>query len=202
MEKRKLEKLGIETSLLGFGCMRFPTTAEGKIDEPEAERMMDRAIAAGVNYIDTAYPYHNGESELVVGRVMKKYDRSSFYLATKLPIWMVKDASDVKRLCGEQLKKLQTDYIDFYLVHALNGKRFDELVELGCIEELEDLKREGKIKYLGFSFHDGYEAFEHILNYRDWDFCQIQLNYMDTEEQAGLKSYELTEKKNVPLNIM
>ena len=202
MEKRKLEKLGIETSLLGFGCMRFPTTAEGKIDEPEAERMMDRAIAAGVNYIDTAYPYHNGESELVVGRVMKKYDRSSFYLATKLPIWMVKDASDVKRLCGEQLKKLQTDYIDFYLVHALNGKRFDELVELGCIEELEDLKREGKIKYLGFSFHDGYEAFEHILNYRDWDFCQIQLNYMDTEEQAGLKGYELTEKKNVPLIIM
>lgn len=202
MEKRKLEKLGIETSLLGFGCMRFPTTAEGKIDEPEAERMMDRAIAAGVNYIDTAYPYHNGESELVVGRVMKKYDRSSFYLATKLPIWMVKDASDVKRLCGEQLKKLQTDYIDFYLVHALNGKRFDELVELGCIEELEDLKREGKIKYLGFSFHDGNEAFEHILNYRDWDFCQIQLNYMDTEEQAGLKGYELTEKKNVPLIIM
>ncbi|MGN0401250.1 MAG: aldo/keto reductase [Acetatifactor sp.] len=202
MEKRKLEKLGIETSLLGFGCMRFPTTAEGKIDEPEAERMMDRAIAAGVNYIDTAYPYHNGESELVVGRVMKKYDRSSFYLATKLPIWMVKDASDVKRLCEEQLKKLQTDYIDFYLVHALNGKRFDELVELGCIEELEDLKREGKIKYLGFSFHDGYEAFEHILNYRDWDFCQIQLNYMDTEEQAGMKGYELTEKKNVPLIIM
>ena len=91
MEKRRLEKLGIETSLLGFGCMRFPTTAEGKIDEPEAERMVDKAIAAGVNYIDTAYPYHNGESEPVVGRILKKYPRDSFYLATKLPVWLVKN---------------------------------------------------------------------------------------------------------------
>lgn len=202
MEKRKLEKLGIETSLLGFGCMRFPTTANGKIDEPEAERMMDRAIAAGVNYIDTAYPYHDGESELVVGRVMKKYDRGSFYLATKLPCWMVKEAADVRKLCDEQLGKLQTEYIDFYLMHALNGKRFDELAEMGCIQELEQLQREGKIKYLGFSFHDGYEAFEHIISYRAWDFCQIQLNYMDAEEQAGLKGYRLAEEKGVPLVIM
>ena len=95
MEKRKLEKLGIETSLLGFGCMRFPVTADGGIDEAEAEKMLDRAIAAGVNYIDTAYPYHGGKSEPFVGKVLKKYDRSSFYLATKLPVWKVEKAEDV-----------------------------------------------------------------------------------------------------------
>lgn len=202
MEKRKLEKLGIETSLLGFGCMRFPTTKEGKIDEPEAERMLDKAIAEGVNYFDTAYPYHGGESELVVGRVLKKYDRNSFYLATKLPCWEVHKTEDIDRLFQEQLDKLQTEYIDFYLMHALNRGSFDDMVKLGCIEKLEQFQREGKIKYLGFSFHDGYDAFEYILNYRDWDFCQIQLNYMDTEEQAGMKGYALAEKKKVPLVIM
>lgn len=202
MEKRRLEKLGIETSLLGFGCMRFPTTVEGKIDEPEAERMLDRAIAEGVNYIDTAYPYHNGESELVVGRVLKKYDRSSFYLATKLPCWEVHCTEDIQRLFEEQCKKLQTQYIDFYLMHALNKDRFEEMVSYGCIQELERLQCEGRIKYIGFSFHDSYESFEYILNYRDWDFCQIQLNYMDTEEQAGMRGYKLAEEKKVPLVIM
>ena len=202
MEMRKLDKLGIETSLLGFGCMRFPTTAEGKIDQPEAERMLDRAIAEGVNYIDTAYPYHDGESELVVGRVLKKYDRKSFYLATKLPVWLVKTQEDVDKYLNEQLNKLQTDYIDFYLMHALDIKKWRQMVEIGCVKRLEELQKEGKIKYLGFSFHDEYSSFEEIINYRDWDFCQIQLNYMDTNEQAGLKGYELTEKKNVPLIIM
>lgn len=202
MEKRKLEKLGIETSLLGFGCMRFPVTAEGKIDEPEAERMLDKAIAAGVNYIDTAYPYHNGDSEPFVGRVLKKYDRHSFYLATKLPCWNVSKKEDAERIFEEQLTRLQTDYIDFYLMHALGGDSFRKMVELGVVEVLEKLKAEGRIKYLGFSFHDSYEAFEEILCYRDWDFCQIQLNYMDAESQAGLKGYHLTEERNVPLVIM
>lgn len=202
MEKRRLEKLGIETSLLGFGCMRFPVTAEGKINEPEAERMLDRAIAAGVNYIDTAYPYHGGESERFVGKALKKYDRSSLYLATKLPVWLVNSLEDVDRLFQEQLEKLQTDYIDFYLLHALGKDRFEAMVKLGVIERLEELKRQGKIRYLGFSFHDGYEAFEHIINYREWDFCQIQLNYMDAEEQAGLRGYKLAEEKGVPLVIM
>ena len=207
MEKRAMEKLGIETSLLGFGCMRFPMTADGKIDEAEAERMLDQAYAAGVNYYDTAYPYHNGESERVVGRVMKKYDRSSFFLATKLPCWLIKNTDDIERIFKEQLEKLQTDYIDFYLMHALNKDSFQKMVDIGCVEKLEQLKAEGKIRYLGFSFHDKYEAFERIINYRDWDFCQIQLNYMDAGEreefqQAGMKGYHLTEEKNVPLIIM
>ena len=202
MEKRKMENLGIETSLLGFGCMRFPVTADGKIDESEAEKMLDRAIAQGVNYIDTAYPYHGGESEPFVGRVLKKYDRSSFYLATKLPVWQVKTLEDVERIFQEQLQRLQTDYIDFYLCHAFNKERFKSMVEIGCIERLEELKKQGKIRYLGFSFHDSYEVFEEILPYRQWDFCQIQLNYMDAEEQAGLKGYRLAEERGVPLIVM
>ena len=202
MEKRKMEKLGVETSLLGFGCMRFPVNPDGAINEPEAERMIDKAIAAGVNYIDTAYPYHGGKSEPFTGKVLKKYDRNSFYLATKLPCWLVNSLEDVDRLFQEQLSRLQTDYIDFYLMHALNRGSFDNMVKLGVVEKLEGLKAEGKIRNLGFSFHDGYDAFEYILNYRDWDFCQIQLNYMDTEDGPGLRGYELTEKKNVPLIIM
>ena len=202
MEKRKMEKLGAEVSLLGFGCMRFPTNAEGKIDREKAEAMMDKAIAAGVNYIDTAYPYHGGESELFVGEVLKKYDRDSYYLATKLPLWAVHSLEDVDKLFNEQLSKLQTDYVDFYLMHAMGGSKWREMVKLGVVERLEELKAEGKIRYLGFSFHDSYEAFEEILNARDWDFCQIQLNYMDVNDQAGMKGYKLTEEKQVPLVIM
>ena len=202
MEKRRMDKLGVETSLLGFGCMRFPVTAEGKIDEPLAEQMIHKAIAAGVNYFDTAYPYHSQESEPFVGRVLRQYDRNSFYLATKLPCWKVEKAEDVDAIFQEQLEKLQTDYIDFYLLHALSKERFDAMVNLGVIKRLEELKAKGKIHYLGFSFHDKYEVFEEILCYRDWDFCQIQLNYMDVNEQAGLKGYRLTEERQVPLIVM
>ena len=202
METRKMDKLNIETSLLGFGCMRFPTTADGEIDESEAERMLDTAIAAGVNYIDTAYPYHNGKSELLVGKVLKKYDRNSFYLATKLPVWLVHTVEDVDRLLDEQLHKLQTDHIDFYLMHAMDKAHWEQMKEIGCIERLEKLREAGKIKYIGFSFHDKYETFEEIIEARDWDFCQIQLNYMDTREQAGLKGYELAASKGIPLVIM
>lgn len=168
MEKRKLEKPGIETSLLGYGCMRFPTNAEGKIDEEKAEALLDKAIAEGVNYIDTAYPYHNGESETFVGKVLQKYDRASFYLATKLPVWNVHCLEDVDKIFKEQLTKLQTDYVDFYLMHAMNLGRWEEMLEKGVVKRLEEMKEEGKIRYLGFSFHDNYAAFEEILNYRDW----------------------------------
>lgn len=202
MEKRKMDKIGIETSLLGFGCMRFPVTADGKIDEPEAEKMLDKAIAAGVNYIDTAYPYHNGDSEPFVGKVLKKYDRSSFYLATKMPPWAVECPEDAEKVFKNQLERLQTDYIDFYLLHAMNKDAWKKMKDLGVIEYCEGLKKEGKIKNFGFSFHDDYEVFEEIITYRDWDFCQIQLNYMDMEIQAGKKGYDLAEKLGIPLVIM
>lgn len=202
MEKRKLNRLGIETSLLGFGCMRFPLQEDGSIDEAEAERMIDKAIAKGVNYIDTAYPYHDGKSEITVGKILKKYPRDSFYLATKLPVWEVKTVEDVDKYLNEQCEKLQMDYIDFYLLHAMNKDRWEDVLRLGVIERLEELQAAGKIKYLGFSFHDSYEVFEEMINYRDWDFCQIQLNYLDANEQAGIKGYQLAEKKGVPLMIM
>ena len=202
MEKRRFAKLGIDVSLLGFGCMRFPTGADGKIDQQQAEEMMDKAIQNGVNYIDTAYPYHNGESETFVGKVLKKYPRDSFYLATKLPTWFINTVEDVDKYFNEQLQKLQVEYFDFYLIHALNKGSFEKMVQIGCVKRLEELKAAGKIRFLGFSFHDGYEAFEEILNYRDWDFCQIQLNYMDIDEQAGMKGYKLAEEKGIPLTIM
>lgn len=202
MVYRRWEQLGIETSLLGFGCMRFPVEADGKIKEKEAEAMMDEAIASGVNYIDTAYPYHNGDSEPFVGRVLDRYERTSYYLATKLPCWQLKEAKDTRRIFEEQLKRLHKDYIDFYLLHALNGERFDQVLELSVIENCEELQKEGKIKHLGFSFHGSYEEFERILTYRHWDFCQIQYNYMDTMEQAGDRGYQLTEKLGTPVIVM
>ena len=202
MEYRKIDKLGIETSLLGFGCMRFPCNKDGSINETEAFQMIDNAYKAGVNYFDTAYVYHDGKSEIITGKALDRYDRASYYLATKLPVWMVESVADAERLFYEQLKKLNKDYIDFYLLHALDRGRFDKLVSQGVLELMDKLKEEGKIRYLGFSFHDDYEAFEHILEYRDWDFCQIQLNYMDTDTQAGMKGYKLTEKRNIPLIIM
>ncbi len=202
MEYRAIEKLGIQTSLLGFGCMRFPTLENGKIDETEAERMVDKAIADGVNYIDTAYPYHNGESEPFTGRVLKKYDRSSYYLATKLPCWEIKTLDDAKAMFEKQLARLDHDYVDFYLLHALDRSKWDNMRELGVVEFCEELKAQGRIKYLGFSFHDDYPVFEEIIKYRDWDFCQIQYNYMDTDEQAGDKGYELAKELGIPVVIM
>lgn len=202
MEYRKLEKLNIETSLLGFGCMRFPTLETGEINELEAEKMLDKAISSGVNYIDTAYPYHNGDSEPFVGRVLDKYPRDSYFLATKLPMWKVEKRENVEEIFNEQLQRLNKKYIDFYLLHAMNKSHFEKVKALGVLEVLENLRKEGKIRYIGFSFHDSYEVFEELINYYDWDFCQIQLNYIDTTEQAGLKGYGLAESKGIPLVIM
>lgn len=201
MEYRKLEKLGIKTSLLGFGCMRFPTE-NGKINEPEAEKLIDRAIASGVNYIDTAYPYHNGDSEPFTGRVLNKYPRDSYYLATKLPCWQVNSVEDAERLFNEQLKRLDKDHVDFYLLHSLSGNSYRRMKELGVVDYCAELKKQGRIRYYGFSFHDDYSAFEEIIRDRQWDFCQIQLNYMDAMEQAGVKGYELAESLGVPVIVM
>ena len=202
MEHRKLEKLGIAPSLLGFGCMLFPLTEEGNINEAEAEKMLDTAIAAGVNYIDTAYPYHNGDSEPFVGRVLKKYDRNSFYLATKLPVWQIKTLDDAKRIFQEQFERLDVDYVDFYLLHCLDKEKWQTVLDLGIIPYMEGLQKDGKIRYFGFSFHDDFETFKAIAEYRSWDFCQIQYNYVDTDIQAGDRGYELTEELGIPLVIM
>lgn len=202
MEYREL-KNGYKASLLGYGCMRFPVMEDGKtVDENKAEELLLKAYKNGVTYFDTAYPYHDGQSESVVGGVMSKLDRSTYYLATKLPAWFVHSKEDAERLFAEQLSKLQTDYVDFYLLHAMNRKKYDELKELGVVDLMAEYKKQGKIKNYGFSFHDGYEAFEHIITDREWDFCQIQFNYVDKDTQATMKGYELAKKLNVPLVIM
>lgn len=202
MEYRTMEKLGIAPSLLGFGCMRFPMTADGKIDEKKAEEMIDLAMESGVTYYDTAFPYHNGDSEPFMGRVLKKYDRDRFYLATKLPMWQIASRDDAEKIFEDQRKRLQTDYVDFYLLHALDQKSFEKVIELDILSYCEQLKAEGKIRFLGFSFHDEYEVFEKILKYHKWDFCQIQYNYLDRKIQAGDKGYALAEKMGVPMIVM
>jgi len=197
-----MQNIGVEVSLLGFGCMRFPLNKDGKINEARASKMIDLAYKSGVNYFDTAYVYNDGESEKVTGKILSKYDRSTFYIATKLPCGLVNSIEDAERIFNEQLERLRTNYIDFYLLHALNRKSFDKMVGLGILEFCDKLKNEGKIKYFGFSFHDDYDAFEYIIRYRKWDFCQLQLNYMDMEEQAGLKGYKLAEELGVPIVVM
>lgn len=201
MEYREL-KNGFKASLLGYGCMRFPTLENGEIDEGKAEAELDKAYAAGVTYYDTAYPYHNGKSEEFVGRVMTKYPRESFYFATKMPCWLVKSLEDAETIFAKQLEHLRTGYIDFYLLHALHKETYLEMKRLGVVDLLAEYKEKGLIKNFGFSFHDGYESFEMIINDRDWDFCQIQFNYLDKDTQATTKGVELAEKKNVPLVIM
>lgn len=202
MQYNELEKLGEHVSRLGFGCMRFPTTPEGGIDEPRAEAMLDSAYRAGVNYFDTAYFYHQHTGEAFVGRMMKKYPRDSFRLATKMPMSIVTSLDQAKEIFEGQLAALQTEYVDFYLFHALNGERWEQAKAMGIVGYLEEQQRAGRIRHFGFSFHDSYEVFEKILTEREWDFCQIQFNYMDTEIQAGMKGYELAKRMGVPMFIM
>ena len=145
MEHRNWNKNNIRTSLLGYGCMRFPTKADGTIDEERAEALLNTAKAAGVNYFDTAYPYHNGQSEPFVGRVIAKWDRSSFYLATKMPLWSCKSLDDAKRIFEEQLQRLGVDYIDFYLLHSLHKARYEKAKAMGLVDWLWQQKAAGRI---------------------------------------------------------
>ena len=206
MEYRDWNKKDIRTSLLGYGCMRLPKTPEGKIDEPRAAALLNAARDAGVNYFDTAYPYHGGESEPFVGRVIAQWPRESFYLATKMPLWHCKSLADAQRIFQEQLDRLGVEYFDFYLLHALHKARYDEAKALGIVDWLWEQKSAGRIRNFGFSFHDNYEALEHILRDQPWDFCQLQYNYIDTDDraeaQAGDRGYALTEELGVPVIIM
>jgi hypothetical protein len=208
MQYRNFGKLDWKASALGFGCMRFPT-ADGNrlspnIDEAEAIRMLHHAIDSGVNYLDTAYPYHGGQSEIVVGKALKGGYREKVKLATKLPVWLVESPADFDRLLNEQLAKLQTEAIDFYLLHALSGPRWRDIVlKHGLLERAEAALADGRIRHLGFSFHDEYEAFEEIVNGTElWSFCQIQYNYMDTESQAGVRGLKLAAEKGLAVVVM
>jgi len=201
---REFETIKEKVSLLGFGCMRFPKINDNApdIDEELATKMVDYAIQNGVTYFDTAYPYHNGLSEKFIGKTLKRYPRESFYLATKLPIWLVKSKEQVIQLFEEQLNNCQVDYFDFYLIHNMNRESYQTVLTYDVIPTLQALKQQGKIKHLGFSFHDNVNVLEAHLNNHEWDFVQLQLNYLDWDLQNAKRQYELVRKKNIPVIVM
>lgn len=204
MEYRKYNKTGEKISLLGLGNMRLPKLREDAedIDIARAQEIVDYAYAHGVNYYDTAYMYHGGKSEKFIGQALKKYDRSSFFLATKMPIWMAETPEKMRQIFENQLKNLQTDYVDFYLFHSLTKANFDKCIEFGLYEYLNEKKEQGIIRNLGFSFHDTPDELERICDTYSWDFAQIQLNYLDWEMQDAKRQYKILEDREIPCIIM
>ena len=205
MKYRKFGRLDWEVAVLGFGAMRLPTIGNdpSHIDEPQAIEMIRYAIDHGVNYLDTAYPYHEKHSEIVVGKALLNGYREKVKLATKLPSWLVESPDDFDRFLDEQLEKLQTDHIDFYLLHALNSTRWPKLRDWEVLNWAESALSDGRILYLGFSFHDDFAVFKDIVNATDgWTFCQIQYNFMDIEYQAGIKGLQYAAEKGLAVVIM
>jgi uncharacterized protein len=208
MQYRKLGSLGPMVSALGFGCMRLPTVdgipQSPNIDEAETIRMIRHAVDEGVNYVDTAYPYHSGKSEVVTGQALRDGYRDKVILATKSPIWLIEKPADFDKYLAEQLARLQTDRIDFYLFHGLGTERWEGAVlKHNLIERAEAAVKDGRIGHIGFSFHDVPEAFKRLVDgYDGWDFCQIQYNYMDTENQAGTAGLKYAASKGLAVIVM
>ncbi|MBN1814281.1 MAG: aldo/keto reductase [Anaerolineae bacterium] len=202
MQYRQFGQLDLEVSALGFGAMRLPTV-DDEVDEAEATRMLHYAIDHGVNYVDTAYPYHSGGSETLLGRALKGGYREKVKLATKMPSWEIKTAADFDKFLGIQLERLQLDTVDFYLLHGLNKERWPKLRDLGVREWAEKAIAAGRFRHLAFSFHDDYDTFKQIVDgYDKWAMCQIQYNYMDVENQAGTKGLQYAASKGLAVVIM
>jgi predicted aldo/keto reductase-like oxidoreductase len=207
---RPFGRTGERCSILGFGCMRLPVIGgrQDDIDVPLATEMLHYAIDNGVNYVDTAYPYHGGAgggpgaSEGFVGQVLTGGYRNKVMIATKLPVWRVKTREDMDEILEGQLQRLRTDRIDCYLLHGLNATQFARVVGLGALEFLDDAKKQGKIRFAGFSFHDENQAFAPIVGAYDWDFCQIQYNYMDLEYQAGAAGLAYAADRGLAVIVM
>jgi len=206
---RKLGKTDAKVSILGFGCMRLPILGGNpeNINEPLASEMLYHAIDEGVNYIDTAYPYHGtsahtgGMSEVFLGNALKDY-REDVYISTKMPSWLVQKKDDLNYFLDEQLKRLQTDRIDFYLLHGLHQDFWQNLILADVFDFLDSAIDEGKIDHAGFSFHDEYEFFKLVVDSYDWSFAQVQLNYMDEKFQAGKPGLDYAASKNIGTVVM
>lgn len=197
----RTDKKGNQISILGYGCMRF-TKNGSQIDIDKAEREVMYAIRHGVNYLDTAYVYPGNEA--AVGEILARNNcRSQIYLATKLPHYLIKSRAALERTFREQLRRLQTDYIDYYLMHMLNDvKTWQKLIDLGILDWIREKKESGQIRNIGFSYHGNSGNFIRLLDAYDWDFCQIQYNYLDEHSQAGRKGLEYAGKKGMPVIIM
>jgi predicted aldo/keto reductase-like oxidoreductase len=205
MQYRKFGSLDWKASALGFGAMRLPTLADdsNQIDEETATAMIRHAIDSGVNYVDTAWPYHHEQSERFVGRVLKDGYREKVRLATKLPCWLVKEPDDFDHYLEEQLRRLDVSRLDFYLMHALNEKHWQNLQRLNVFEWAEKRMAEGLFDHLGFSFHDEYPVFESIITgYDNWTMAQIQYNFIDINYQAGRKGLQLAADHGLAVVVM
>ncbi|MBO5525337.1 MAG: aldo/keto reductase [Clostridia bacterium] len=204
MEQRTFAETNEKVSLLGFGLMRLPRLNPDKpdIDEVLAANMLDYAYRHGVNYFDTAYPYHEGLSERFVGKALSKYPRESFFLADKMPIWEVEGGKSAESIFEEQLEKCNVEYFDFYLCHAMNRDRIEALTKYGIYAYLSEQKKSGRIRHLGFSFHDSPEVLEQLLSSFEFDFVQLQLNYLDWEMQDAKKQYEICKAHGKQVIIM
>ena len=204
MKYREFGKLGIKGSAFGLGCMRFNGAASGDsiIDEQKAISLIRRAIDGGVTYMDTAYVYLDRTSEIVLGKALLDGYRDKVTIATKMPAERVHNREEMEALLAEELAKLQTDHIDFYLMHGIDRKKWEYFKSIGAPQFFDDMKRAGKIRYKCFSFHGPYEEYEYILNDYDWDMVQIQYNFMDVDYQAGKKGLELAGQKGIPVVIM
>ena len=201
IDRRMIPALGKEISRLGYGGMRFPKNGD-EVDMDAAVQLLRKAYEMGINYFDTAMVYHKGESDKIFGKAFEPYPRNSYLIADKMSIWLCSDEEDMKARFYNQLKTLKTDYIDFYLVHSLNRNHYKKVKDLHCVEFLQQMKQEGKIKHLGFSFHDTYQVFTQILNDYTWDFVQIQLNYLDWHNQGAEQLYRELERRNLPVMVM
>ena len=202
MQYRTFNKTGEKISLMGLGTMRLPVNNDGSINEDEAIEMIRYAIDNGVNYVDTAYMYHNGESEVIVGKALKDGYREKVILADKLPVWFTREESGLADIFETQLKRLDVEDIDMYLLHNVTRPIWKIANKFNAMDFIEKKKAEGKIKHIGFSFHDDLALFKEVADAYDWDFCQIQLNYMDTEWQAGLEGLKYVANKGIPVVIM
>jgi predicted aldo/keto reductase-like oxidoreductase len=205
MQYRKFGKLDWQVSALGFGCMRLPTIGgkSSHIDQEKVTEMIHTSIQAGVNYFDTAYGYHDQMSEVALGKALEGGYRQRVRIATKSPIWLIQESADFDRLLNQQLERLQTGTIDFYLLHALNHESWAKVQQLELLRGAEAARADGRIHHFGFSFHDNLEAFKQIVDgYEAWDFCQIQYNYMDTMVQAGTEGLQYAAAKGLGVVIM
>jgi uncharacterized protein len=207
---RQLKNTGIDLSILGFGCMRLPIIDNKleKIDFPKATQMLHYAIDHGVNYVDTAYFYHSavfgqrGESEPFLGEALSGGWRKKVHLATKMPVFILKEKEQMDAFLNEQLERLKTNYLDFYLLHGINGESWDRMRELGVREFMDKKKLEGKFRFPAFSFHGKAEDFIRICDEYDWTFAQVQYNYLDTNLQAGYKGIKYAIEKGIGVVVM